>query len=114
MMDDEYRMVKKMKNHFILRSSSFIVFAVLMLASSFVNAQGSSYNFIGFGLPVRSADPGIEALGGAGAALLGSRSINDINPADWTWLARARFGIALDFNYSSAQIGGVQEQQHNF
>jgi hypothetical protein len=88
-------------------------FAVLVCASS-AFAQGSAYNFIGFGVPVRSSEPAIEGLGGAGAALRGMRVVNDLNPADWTWLNRARFDIALDFNYSSSQLADLTETQHNF
>lgn len=99
----------------VIRRILFLCFGVALCVSqsSLLRAQGSSYNFIGFGLPVRSANPTIEGLGGAGAALRGTRTINDLNPADWTWLARARFGVSLDFNYTSAQLADLSETQHN-
>jgi hypothetical protein len=97
----------------MMRRSIFLLLALVACAST-LRAQGSSYNFIGFGMPGRSADPAIEALGGAGAALRGSRTINDLNPADWTWLTRARFGVGIDFNYNSSQLADISETQHDF
>jgi len=86
-----------------------------MAAASDVFAQGSPYDLLGFGIPVRSANPVIEAMGGTGAALEGSRTINDLNPADWTWLGRARFDLSGRYEYSSIQSAGVDRgQQHNY
>lgn len=97
-----------------IRASAAILIALLLSAASTdLFAQGSNYNFIGFGTPLVSADPTIEALGGAGAALEGSRVVNDINPADWTWLTRARFGIALDYDYAAGTFGTQTDQQFN-
>ncbi len=95
-----------------LSKVAFFALSVLAFTTSLSRGQGSSYNLIGFGSPVRSSNPVIEAMGGVGAALEGSRTINDINPADWTWLNRARFDVALRFEYSSSQLGSLQDQQH--
>ncbi|HET6401113.1 MAG TPA: hypothetical protein VFH95_06905 [Candidatus Kapabacteria bacterium] len=76
-------------------------------------SQGSPYDEIGFGLPVRSANATIDALGGTGVALSGTRTINDLNPADWTWLDNARFGAAIRYNYISATLAGTQDLQQN-
>ncbi|MDP4199882.1 MAG: hypothetical protein Q8922_11965 [Bacteroidota bacterium] len=76
-------------------------------------AQGSTYNFFGFGTPLPTADPTIEGLGGTGVALQGTRVVNVINPADWNWLTRARFNVALRYDYANDQLGGITEQQHN-
>ena len=77
-----------------------------------VHAQGSTYGPIGFGVPLRTGNATIDAMGGAGLALRGSRTINDENPADWTWLTEARFAVALKYDYIAAtQPGFAQDVQ---
>ena len=93
--------------------SLVLVLLLLTGGSTSASAQGSPYNLFSFGTPVRSASPVLEAMGGVGAALQGTRTISDINPADWTWLGRARFDIAMRFEYMSATLGSAQDQQHS-
>ncbi len=81
--------------------------------SNLAHAQGSPYDVIGFGLPVQSGNETVEALGGTGVALRGSRLVNDLNPADWTWINRARFGASLHYNYDNATQNGTIDQQQN-
>ncbi len=88
--------------------------AVFVLAfAKMGHAQGSPYDANGFGLPVRSGNVKIDALGGTGLGLEGTRSINDLNPADWTWLKLARFTGALRYDYDNATLGGTQDVQQD-
>ena len=94
------------------------LFVILVVLSLFpltqrALAQGSPYDFIGFGTPVQSGDPIIEALGGTGVALGESRTINNINPADWIWMNRARFNISLRYDYNNFQLGTDRGAEHN-
>jgi len=91
-----------------------VAFAIIICAPLLVRAQGSPYGPIGFGLPLHSSNITSEALGGTGVAMGANRTINDLNPADWTWLDRARFNVALRFDYVNAQQGTLQDVQHNF
>jgi hypothetical protein len=54
-----------------------------------------------------------EALGATGVALEGTRTINDLNPADWTWLARSRFEASMRLEYFNSQLGAQQGISHN-
>jgi hypothetical protein len=99
-----------------IRSALLVCVSLLLIMFGVPSAsmgQGSTYNLLGFGMPVRSSNPVIEAMGGTGVALEGARTINDLNPADWTWLDRARFDIAGRFEYASAQLGTLQDRQHS-
>ncbi len=88
-----------------------VVLALPIMFAGMAYGQGSTYGPIGFGLPVRSGSATIDALGGTGLALRGSRFINDQNPADWTWLTEARFGAAIKYDYISATQGTGQDVQ---
>ncbi|HWF44485.1 MAG TPA: hypothetical protein VG537_07580 [Candidatus Kapabacteria bacterium] len=90
-----------------------VVATVSLLFLQQALAQGSPYDLIGFGTPVRSGNPAIDAMGGDGVALGATRTISDLNPADWTWLGRARFDIALRYEYSNYQLGTDQGAGHN-
>jgi hypothetical protein len=94
-------------------STSVIVCALLMAFSQIAAAQGSSYNLIGFGTPVVGSDPVSGALGGAASALVGTRSVNTTNPADWTWLTRTRFETALRYEYDKQELGAAHGAVHN-
>ncbi|HEY3874682.1 MAG TPA: hypothetical protein VGM92_04345 [Candidatus Kapabacteria bacterium] len=89
------------------------ILGVLILCSTSISfAQGSAYNEIGFGTPVLSANAVENALSG-GVAMEGSRMVNDINPADWTWLARARFDASLSYQYYNATEGTLNDVQQS-
>jgi hypothetical protein len=90
------------------------IFFLLCSPLSTCRAQGSVYGALGFGLPINSSNTVIDALGGTGLAMGGDRTISDLNPADWTWLTRARFDATLRFNYINATQGGLQNSEHNF
>ena len=93
----------------------YLLLSLLIVASlsTELRAQGSVYDLIGFGTPVPSRNPAIEAMGGSGTALLGSRTINDMNPADWTSIARARFETSFGFHYADDQQGLSQTVSTN-
>jgi hypothetical protein len=97
-----------------MKHRQFLSVFALLLVSTLAHAQGSPYNMLGFGTPVRSGNPVIEALGGNVAAMEGTRAVNDINPADWTWLTRARFDVSLRYEFNNATVGTTQDNQHNF
>ncbi len=76
-------------------------------------AQGSPYDVIGFGLPVQSGNAVIDALGGTGVAMDASRFANDLNPADWTWVTRTRFGASVHYDLDNASQNGITDRQQN-
>ncbi len=93
---------------------SVLLCGAVVIAAQGAFAQGSPYDAIGFGLPVRSGSATIDALGGTGVAMEGTRIVNELNPALWTWLSKARFDAAMRFDYTSAQLGTAQDAQHNY
>jgi len=94
-----------------MRWAALALFLLAFISTG--HAQGSPYDVIGFGLPIRSGNAVTEALGGTGVALDGNRVVNDLNPADWTWITRARFGASLRYDYDNATLGGVNDLQQN-
>jgi hypothetical protein len=87
--------------------------ALVAACTGLGHAQGSPYNLIGFGTPVIGNDPVTASLGGSGVALEGTRSVNPINPADWTWLGRTRFESSLRFEYDKTELGSQSGSMHN-
>src|SRR5438874_601184 len=85
-----------------------ILFVILVLCAlsgkSF--AQGSPYDFIGFGDPIVTGAARMEGLSGAGVASTEPRTINDMNPAAWSMLTRARIEARLGFAYNRSDLGG--------
>lgn len=70
-----------------------------------VHAQGSPYNFIGYGEPVSTVNPRTEALAGTGVALTEPRTISDLNPALWSWVSKTRFEARLNLTTSQSEFG---------
>jgi hypothetical protein len=96
------------------RRAQWALFVLFLIGFSLAgHAQGSPYNNIGFGLPVTSGNELIEALGGTGVAMGGTRIVNDLNPADWTWVTRARFSASLHYDLDNATQNGVVDFQQN-
>lgn len=74
-------------------------------------AQGSPYDFFGFGDPVVTQSARMEGLAGSAVASTESRTINDINPAAWSMMTRARIEARLGFTYNRSDLGsdeGIQ------
>lgn len=78
------------------------------------NAQGSSYNFIGFGDPVLTRQAHLEGMGGAGTGLADGRMVSDMNPASWSWLTRARLETAFRFERVSSELGAATAVGNDF
>jgi hypothetical protein len=97
-----------------IKTSFLIVFLLLVLSSLYtptVYAQGSAYDWIGFGDPVISESARMEGIAGAGVANGDSRTINDLNPAAFSMLSRARIEARLNFFYNRTDLGsdeGIQ------
>ncbi len=87
--------------------------AILVLATS-ANAQGSSYNFIGFGDPVISRHAHIEGVGGAGTGLADGRMVSDLNPASWSWLTRARLETSFRFERVTSDLNAATAVGNDF
>ena len=99
--------------HHPYRTRWAVLLLSLLAVAKTGHAQGSPYDAVGFGMPVRSNNATIDALGGTGLALEGTRTINDLNPADWTWIDNARFGASIHYNFISASLAGTQDVQQN-
>lgn len=70
-----------------------------------VFAQGSPYNFIGFGEPIATVNPRLEGLSGAAVALTEPRTISDINPALWSWISKTRFEARINLTTNQSEFG---------
>jgi hypothetical protein len=101
-----------MHHHHYRTRWTLLILSLLAVAKT-GHAQGSPYDAIGFGMPIRSTNATIDALGGTGLALEGTRTIDDLNPADWTWIENARFGASIRYNFISASLAGTQDVQQN-
>jgi hypothetical protein len=82
-----------------------ILLLSLIVCSVELYAQGSAYNFIGFGEPATTVNPRTEALGGAGVALTEPRTVSDLNPALWSWISKTRFEARLNLTTSQSEFG---------
>ncbi|MDP4219172.1 MAG: hypothetical protein Q8916_09665 [Bacteroidota bacterium] len=88
--------------------TALAIAACLVAWSGSLYAQGSPYDFIGFGDPVTTQSPRMEGLAGAGVASTESRTINDMNPAAWSMLTRARIEARLGFAYDKSDLGSSE------
>lgn len=79
-----------------------------MMCSTSLFAQGSPYYFIGFGDPVVTQSARMQGLAGSAVASTESRAINDLNPAAWSMMTRARIEARLGFAYTKTSIGENQ------
>ena len=84
------------------------------LSTSEAFAQGSPYNLLGFGEPVLTRHARIEGLGGTGVGLAEGRIINDMNPAAWSWLTRARLETSFRFDRTSTEFGNATAVGNDF
>jgi len=75
-----------------------VIFAVQLFASA-AFAQGSPFNFLGFGEPINTKNSRLEALGGAGFALTDPHIVSDLNPASWSFMNRSRLETGLRHDY---------------
>jgi hypothetical protein len=97
----------------IFRKPGISLTVILCIVSSGTTlfAQASPYDWIGFGDPVVSESARMEGIAGAGVANTDSRTINDLNPAAWSMLSRARIEARLNFFYNRSDLGsdeGIQ------
>src|SRR4051812_21802423 len=100
------------ENSFRRRKSwALLLFFILIFSSAILRAQGSPYDFIGFGDPVISQAARIEGLAGSGVAMTEPRGINDLNPAAWSMLTRARIEARLSFTYNRSDLGVNESSQ---
>jgi hypothetical protein len=97
---------------YTLRSVVFGL-ATLALATT-ASAQGSSYNFIGFGEPVITRQAHLEGMAGAGTGLADARLVNDLNPAAWSWLNRARLETSFRFERTNSELNDATSIGNDF
>ncbi|MEI8135287.1 MAG: hypothetical protein WCH46_09500 [bacterium] len=90
-----------------LPSRRYFLLAIVffLLSTHELFAQGSPYEFIGFGTPVVSQSARLEAIACSGVALTDGRMINDLNPAAWSMLTRSRIEVKLNFFYDKSDLG---------
>jgi hypothetical protein len=60
-------------------------------------AQESAYSLLGLGEPVITSNPRLEGISAAAVALLEPRTINDLNPATWSWMSRTRIEARIHY-----------------
>lgn len=89
-----------------------VVISLITLFAGRLAAQGSPYNFIGFGEPVAGVNPRTEALSNAAIALTEPRTVSELNPALWSWITRTRFEARLNMTTSQSEFGGSTGLQH--
>ncbi len=100
-----------MHQHHRAQWALFVLFLIAFSTTGY--AQGSPYDAIGFGLPVPTGNAVSDALGGTGVAMEGTRIVSDLNPADWTWIPRTRFGASVRYDFDNATQNGLLDRQQN-
>ena len=83
------------------------LFAITLLSGDLF-AQGSPYDFIGFGDPVVTQSSRADGIAGSVVASTESRTINDENPAAWSMMTRARIEAQLGFAYNKSDMGSEE------
>ena len=94
------------------RNTLLLILIAATISSAQLYAQGSSYNFIGFGEPAVTANPRTEGLSGAGVALTEPRTVSDLNPALWSWISKTRFEARLNLTTSQSEFGASSGLLH--
>lgn len=85
---------------------------LIMISAAPLLAQESVYSLLA-GDRIITANPRIEGIGGAGVALTDPRTINDINPAAWSWIGRTRLEIRLSYTTNKSTLGDDETLLHN-
>ncbi len=104
-------MYKNTKQQSVMARLAFALVLGSMFYSTELLAQGSPYDFIGFGDPIVTQSPRLEGIAGSAVASTESRTINDENPAAWSMMTRARIEARLGFAYDKSDLGsdeGIQ------
>lgn len=92
---------------------TYIVAAFIIAAPIVSFAQESVYSLLGLGERIVTTSPRIEGLAGSGTALQDARSINDINPAAWSWLSRTRLEARVSYTTNESSLGDQSTLLHN-
>lgn len=92
---------------------NYIVAAVIIAAPIASFAQESVYSLLGLGERIPTTNPRLEGLAGSGAALQDGRTINDINPAAWSWLTRTRLEARVSYTTNKSTLGEETTLLHN-
>src|SRR5688572_16471043 len=92
---------------------NYIVAAFFIAAPIASFAQESVYSLLGLGERIPTTNPRLEGLAGSGAALQDGRTINDINPAAWSWLSRTRLEARVSYTTNKSTLGDETTLLHN-
>jgi len=92
--------------------AAIALFLVATLCSADLFAQGSPYDFIGFGDQIVTQSARLEGVAGTAVASTESRTINDENPAAFSMMTRARIEAQLGFAFIRSDLASNQNAQH--
>ncbi|HET6512569.1 MAG TPA: hypothetical protein VFH43_10285, partial [Candidatus Kapabacteria bacterium] len=97
-----------------LRSKAFVLGLLMVAFATSAHAQGSPYNLLGFGEPLFTRLAHLEGIGGGGTGLSDGRVVNDLNPAAWSWLSRARLETSFRFERVSSELNAASAVGNDF
>lgn len=100
-----------MSQHLIYRI--LLTIAITIGVYNTTLAQESVYSLLGLGDRLVTTNPRLEGIASSGAALLDPRTINDINPAAWSWLTRTRLEARVSLTTNETSLGDQSTLLHN-
>ncbi len=89
-----------------------LVLFVVAVANNRAGAQGSPYDFFGFGNPIGVTNTHLEGLAQSGVALTDGSVINELNPASYSFFNRTNIDIRLRFAYNQSDLGALSTSGH--
>lgn len=92
---------------------NYIVAVIIIAAPITTFAQESMYSLLGLGERIPTTNPRLEGLAGSGTALQDGRTINDINPAAWSWLLRTRLEARISYTTNETTFGDQTTLLHH-
>ncbi len=75
-------------------------------------AQGSPYDFFGFGNPISATNSHLEGLSNSAVALTDGTVINELNPASYSFFNRTNIDVRLRFAYNQSDLAQASSSGH--
>ena len=89
-----------------------LVLFVVAVANNRAVAQGSPYDFFGFGNPIGVTNAHLEGLSQSAVALTDGSVINELNPASYSFFNRTNIDVRLRFAYNQSDLAQLSTSGH--
>lgn len=89
-----------------------LVLFVVATTNNRAGAQGSPYDFFGFGNPIGVTNSHLEGLSQSGVALTDGSVINELNPASYSFFNRTNIDVRLRFAYNQSDLAAASTSGH--